>query len=82
MNIRENIRELLAINLCVDVDYCRENSDLFYDLCADSLSLLSFAVELDDQFGLATADDPMMFKFRTVREILNKAEELCQSKNK
>lgn len=82
MNIRKNIRELLAINLCIEVDYCNDDANLYYDLGADSLSLLSFAVELDDQFGLTTADDSMAFQFHTVEEILDKAEELCQSKNK
>ncbi len=82
---REEIRQILAINLCIEIEDCKDDANLYYDLDADSLSLLSFSVELQDLYGqisTSVRDQILSPNVYTVKQLLDKIEELCQSKNK
>ena len=69
---RERARQILADNLCIDVVVCKDNSNIKHDLGADSLSLLSFGVELAEELEIEDSEINFeIYKSKTVGEILD-----------
>ncbi len=66
---RERAREILAESICVNVEDCKDDMNLQHDLGADSLSLLSFGVDIVDEFGVS--ESKLKYDVETVGDLLD-----------
>lgn len=55
--IFNKIRDLIADNFDVDKDKITENTNFTADLDADSIDLVEFILQLEDEFGAEIPDD-------------------------
>ena len=55
--IFNNIKTLIADNFNVDQDKITENTNFKNDLDADSIDLVEFILQLEDEFGSEIPDD-------------------------
>ena len=55
--IFNKIKNLIADNFNVDQDKITENTNFTNDLDADSIDLVEFILQLEDEFGSETPDD-------------------------
>ncbi|RMC39515.1 acyl carrier protein [Lactobacillus sp. ESL0236] len=64
------IRDILADNLEVDKDKITLNTDFTNDLNADSIDLVEFILQLEDEFGSEISDEDAE-KIKTVGDAVN-----------
>ncbi|CAM3180108.1 acyl carrier protein [Lactobacillus bombicola] len=64
------IRDILADNLEVDKDKITLNTDFTNDLDADSIDLVEFILQLEDEFGSEISDEDAE-KIKTVGDAVN-----------
>lgn len=55
--IFNKIRDMIADNFDVDKDKIAENTNFTEDLDADSIDLVEFILQLEDEFGAEIPDD-------------------------
>ena len=55
--IFNKIRDMIADNFDVDKDKITENTNFTEDLDADSIDLVEFILQLEDEFGAEIPDD-------------------------
>jgi acyl carrier protein len=51
------VAALVAKHFEVDVDTIHDNTDIVTDLSADSISVMEFVLELEDEFDLEISDE-------------------------
>jgi len=66
----EQIRDLIADRLGVDVDKVTPEASFKDDLGADSLDLVELVMELEDEFDLEISDEDAE-KINTVQDVLD-----------
>ncbi len=68
--IYEKVCQLLSYQLGIDEDKISPSSDIFEDLGADSLDVVTLLMSLEDEFGL-TVDDDEATEFHTVGDVVS-----------
>lgn len=68
--IYDKVCEILSYQLGIDGDKISANSDIFEDLGADSLDVVTLLMSLEDEFGL-TIDDDQAQEFHTVGDVVS-----------
>ncbi|AEG40099.1 acyl carrier protein [Lactobacillus kefiranofaciens] len=68
--IFNKIRDLIADNFDVDKDKITENTNFTADLDADSIDLVEFILQLEDEFGAEIPDDDAE-KIKTVGDAVS-----------
>ena len=68
--IYDKVCEILSYQLGIDEDKISANSDIFEDLGADSLDVVTLLMSLEDEFGLAIDDDKAQ-EFHTVGDVVS-----------
>lgn len=69
---KEEARQILAESICVNYEDCTDSAHLRHDLGADSLSMLSFGVEIADAIGVKDSDlDPSIYQMEIVGQLLD-----------
>lgn len=79
MDVREKIIDLLSDKLGYEKDEISEDKDLINDLGIDSLDMIEIVMGIEETFGLKIADQEVN-GIKTVGDLLQKTEELCQNK--
>lgn len=57
MSIESQIKEIVAEQLCVDIDKVTNESNFYDDLGADSLDTVELIMVIEDEFELEIADE-------------------------
>lgn len=68
--IYDKVCEILSYQLGIDEDKISANSDIFEDLGADSLDVVTLLMSLEDEFGL-TIEDEQAQEFHTVGDVVS-----------
>ena len=68
--IFNKIKDLIADNFEVDKDSITENTNFMNDLDADSIDLVEFILQLEDEFGAEIPDDEAE-KIKTVGDAVS-----------
>lgn len=68
--IFNKIKDLIADNFEVDKDSITENTNFMNDLDADSIDLVEFILQLEDEFGAEIPDDEAE-KIKTVSDAVS-----------
>lgn len=68
--IFNKIKALIADNFNVDQDKITENTNFTNDLDADSIDLVEFILQLEDEFGAEIPDDEAE-KIKTVGDVIS-----------
>jgi acyl carrier protein len=55
--VLEGVKKLAAHHFDVDVETITEETDIVKNLDADSISIMEFILELEDEFDLTISDD-------------------------
>lgn len=56
----ENIKEIIANELGVDIQEIMDDSDIVDDLGADSLAVVDIVMALEDTYGIFVADEEII----------------------
>lgn len=64
----EQIKELLAKQLKIDLNTIEDDSNILDDLGADSLDVVEMLMTLESEFGLIVPDEDVM-SLKTVRSV-------------
>ncbi len=56
----ENIKEIIANELGVDIQEIMDDSDIVDDLGADSLAVVDIVMALEDMYGIFVADEEII----------------------
>ena len=64
----DKLRDILSVQLSVDYDIVNADTDIVYDLGADSLDVAELVMGVEYEFGLALTDE-MVSSIRTVGEL-------------
>lgn len=75
--MRDEIRKILAENICVDIKDCTDEMNLEDDLGVDSLSLLAFGVDVADKFQID--ESSLRYDLQTVGELLDYVNAVANS---
>ena len=67
--IYDKVCQMLSYQLGIDEDKISASSDIFEDLGADSLDVVTLLMSLEDEFGL-TIDDDQAQDFHTVGDVV------------
>jgi len=73
MAILEQIKEIVAEQLDVDLEKVTPEASFVDDLGADSLDLTELIMAMEDQFGMEIDDDEAQ-KLRTVQDVITYVE--------
>ncbi|MFW6415052.1 MAG: acyl carrier protein [Thermodesulfobacteriota bacterium] len=73
MAILEQIKEIVAEQLDVELEKVTPEASFVDDLGADSLDLTELIMAMEDQFGMEIDDDEAQ-KLRTVQDVINYVE--------
>ena len=73
MNIFEELSQILARQLRVDVEKIDMSADIMEDLGADSLDVVEILMTVEEQFGLAIPEEEFP-NLRTVNDLCNYIE--------
>ncbi len=73
MAILEQIKEIVAEQLDVDLEQVTPEASFVDDLGADSLDLTELIMAMEDQFGMEIDDDEAQ-KLRTVQDVITYVE--------
>lgn len=68
--IYDKVCQLLSYQLGIDEDKISPSSDIFEDLGADSLDVVTLLMSLEDEFGLTIEDDEAQ-DFHTVGDVVS-----------
>ncbi|MCI6908098.1 MAG: acyl carrier protein [Clostridiaceae bacterium] len=68
--IYDKVCQMLSYQLGIDEDKISASSDIFEDLGADSLDVVTLLMSLEDEFGL-TIDDDQAQDFHTVGDVVS-----------
>ena len=68
--IYDKVCQLLSYQLGIDEDKISPSSDIFEDLGADSLDVVTLLMSLEDEFGLTIEDDEAQ-EFHTVGDVVS-----------
>ncbi len=68
--IYDKVCEILSCQLGIDEDKISSSSDIFEDLGADSLDVVTLLMSLEDEFGLTIEDDEAQ-DFHTVGDVVS-----------
>ena len=68
--IYDKVCQMLSYQLGIDEDKISASSDIFEDLGADSLDVVTRLMSLEDEFGL-TIDDDQAQDFHTVGDVVS-----------
>ncbi|MEA4824820.1 MAG: acyl carrier protein [Clostridiaceae bacterium] len=68
--IYDKVCQLLSYQLGIDEDKISASSDIFEDLGADSLDVVTLLMSLEDEFGLTIGDDQAQ-EFHTVGDVVS-----------
>ena len=68
--IYDKVCEILSCQLGIDEDKISLSSDIFEDLGADSLDVVTLLMSLEDEFGLTIEDDEAQ-DFHTVGDVVS-----------
>jgi len=71
--IYDKVCEILSYQLGIDEDKISASSDIFEDLGADSLDVVTLLMSLEDEFGLTIEDDEAQ-DFHTVGDVVSYIE--------
>lgn len=80
---KEEIRQLLAENVCLDVYYCKDEAYIKHDLGIDSLSLLSFVTELYEEYNIGISEDEekqILSRVTTIGDLLEEVKNYVEAK--
>ena len=73
MNIFEELSQILARQLRVDVEKIDKSADIMEDLGADSLDVVEILMTVEEQFGLTIPEEEFP-SLRTVNDLCNYIE--------
>ncbi len=73
MNIFEELTQILAKQLRVDVEKIERSADVMEDLGADSLDIVEILMIVEEQFGIAVPEEEFP-NLRTVGELCDYIE--------
>lgn len=68
--IYDKVCQMLSYQLGIDEDKISDSSDIFEDLGADSLDVVTLLMSLEDEFGLTIGDDQAQ-DFHTVGDVVS-----------
>lgn len=68
--IFNKIKDMIADNFDVDKDKITEDTNFMNDLDADSIDLVEFILQLEDEFGAEIPDDEAE-KIKTIRDAVS-----------
>ena len=71
--IFEKVCQIISYELAIEEDKITATSDIFEDLGADSLDVMTLLTSLEDEFGVTIEDDQVQ-NFRTVGDIVSYIE--------
>ena len=75
--ILERVRQLIAEQMCLDVENVKADSHIINDIGADSLDIVEMLMTVEEEWGIIVDDDDMR-KFTTVQSVVD----YIQSKSK
>jgi len=70
----EKISEIIAEQLCVDIENVKPESNVMEDLNADSLSVVEILMAIEEEFGLKVPDEDVP-ALKTVKDISDYVEQ-------
>lgn len=70
----EKISEIIAEQLCVDIEDVKPESNVMDDLNADSLSVVEILMAIEEEFGLKVPDEDVP-SLKTVKDISDYVEQ-------
>lgn len=71
---KEELKNMLAKQLRIDVNTIRDDSNLVTDLGADSIDLVEMLMLIEEHFGITITDEDAL-TLKTVRDVENYIEE-------
>lgn len=71
--ILDRVRELIAEQMCIDVEKINDDSNILTDLKADSLDIVEMLMLVEEEWGLVIDDDDMR-SFSTVKSVVDYIE--------
>lgn len=71
---KEEIKELIAKKLRIDVDSIEDDSNLVTDLGADSIDLVEMLMEIESTLDISVSDEEAA-ELKTVRDVVDFIEE-------
>lgn len=71
--ILDRVRELIAEQMCIDVEKVNADSNILTDLKADSLDIVEMLMLVEEEWGLVIDDDDMR-SFSTVKSVVDYIE--------
>ena len=72
--MKDQIKEIIANHLCIQVEQIEDDSDIFESLGADSLDGVDILMTFEEEFGITVPDEDAV-ELRTVRKIVNYIQE-------
>lgn len=72
--MKDQIKEIIANHLCIQVEQIEDDSDIFESLGADSLDGVDLLMTFEEEFGITVPDEDAV-ELRTVRKIVNYIQE-------
>jgi len=70
MNTEQRIKNLIADQLCVDIERVQNNSSLTDDLGADELDVIELVMSLEEEFGRCITEDEAE-NIKTVQDVID-----------
>lgn len=74
MNTIENVKKLIAEQLCISVDEIKDDANVIEDLGADSLDVVELLMTFEDEFKVSIPDDRLE-ELKTIPQIVKIIEE-------
>lgn len=73
MSVLDKVKNIIALQLSLDMDELSEKTDIAEDLGADSLDVVELVMTLEDEFGLMIEDEEVM-ELKTIGDVVNYIE--------
>lgn len=73
MSVLDKVKNIIALQLSLDMDELSEKTDIAEDLGADSLDVVELIMTLEDEFGLMIEDEEIM-ELKTIGDVVNYIE--------
>lgn len=71
---KEEIKEMLAKQLRIDLDMIEDDSNIVTDLGADSIDLVEMLMIIEEKLGITISDEEAV-ELKTVRDVVNYIED-------
>ena len=74
MNTIENVKEIIAEQLCISAAEIKDDANVIEDLGADSLDIVELLMSFEDEFGVSIPDDKLE-ELKTIPQIVKIIDE-------